>query len=356
MGAWGTLSLAVVVCCGMGGGCREEAAPGRPWHQALYAGECLPGFTCYGDVVKDLPLLHRTQTDIYLAVPSWKIGDPGLESLLRKARAAGVGVRAWILLPEEQGYWPNEDNVDNFAQAVTDFVLWSDSEGLGVGWIVTDLEPSLGYTLQFSGLLAGLKISEALSLLRTHIDPMSYRENKAKFGGIISFLHARGWKAMAVTYPMVLDDLSAGTEKLQDALDIPCSGLDWDNASFMVYLTTYQGFVPQQVGPDLVCSYARDAEKYFGEKGGIALGVVGPGGVGGGQALVYTGPAILHRDIGAALAGGIHEIQAYSLEGIAAMGSPEEWLGLFAVSTDKPSPDPATQIVRGLMAGIAAAL
>ena len=336
-------------------GCRQDASPVRPWHQALYAAEC-PDFNCYDEVEKVLPLLMKTQTDIYVAIPSWKIGDPSLRNLLISAKAKGVGVRAWILLPYEMGYWPNEENVDEFTIAVMNFVDWSDTESLGVSWIVVDLEPSFEYTQEFSNLLSQGQISEALTILKSHIDPTAYEESKEKFKNLISVLHSRGWKVMAVTYPMVLDDLEDGDEGIQDALDIPCSGLDWDNISFMAYLSTFQTYVSDPVGADLVYSYAKDARKYFGDRGGIALGVVGPGGVAENQVLVYTRPGLLHRDFGATMLGGIKEIQVYSLEGILALGNPEDWLGVYTAPQIVPHGETATVLVRGIMSGLDSSL
>jgi len=336
-------------------GCRQDAAPVRPWHQALYAAEC-PDFNCYDEVERVLPLLMKTRTDIYIAIPSWKIGDPSLKSLLISAKANGVGVRAWILLPQDKGYWPNEKNVEEFSKAVMNFVNWSDTESLGVSWIVVDLEPSFDYTQKFSDLLAHAQISEALALLKSHTDPKTYSESKEKFRSLISELHGRGWKVLAVTYPMILDDLADGDEGLQDALDIPCSGLDWDNISFMAYLSTFQSFVPDPVGADLVYSYAKDARKYFGDRGGIALGVVGPGGVAENQIPVYKEPGLLRRDFGATMLGGIREIQVYSLEGILALKSPEDWLGIYTAPQVVPRGETATQMVRGIMTSLDSSL
>lgn len=344
------LALALGSCLCVAPGCGREQVHIRAWHQALYAGECAPEFACYGDVEKALPLLARSRTDIDVAVPSWKIGDHSLRSLLKASRSFGVEVRAWLLLPFDHGYWPNEANVDEFTQAVKDFVSWSESENLGVSWIVVDLEPSFNYTQQFTSLLSQGDFVGAIKLLKTHINPQEYVANKGKFRDLIDFLHGRGWKAMAVTYPLVLDDLEDGAEGIQDALDIPCSGLGWDTVSFMVYLSSLQEYSPSPVGPALVYSYARDARNYFGDRAGVALGVVGPGGVTGDQDPVYSGPEVLRRDIGASMAGGIREIQVYSLEGIMDLGSAEEWVEATSVPVSVPGDEPAADFVREMMA------
>jgi len=337
-------------------GCRGDISPVRAWHQALYGGEC-PLFDCYGNVERALPLLRRTRTSIYLAVPTAKFGDPALKKLLQNAWASGVEVRAWILLFPVGGYWPNGSNADAFSRAVKDFVRWSDTEGLGVKWIVVDLEPSLeNIMLPFYEELIGGNITAATALLRNNLDPADHAVKKGKYADLLSFLHSNGWKALAVTEAMVLDDMKDGDQKLQDALDIPVSGLDWDNVSFMVYLTNYLDYVPQKVGADLVYSYSLDAREYFGDRGGIALGVVKPGKGAGDQDIVYTDPPVLHRDIGASLAGDVSEVQIFSLEGILGMGDADEWLGKTSVSESPPKKEPATQFVRDLFFSIDSSL
>src|SRR5689334_4895825 len=65
-----------------------------------------------------LPWLAEHEIDLYLAVPEARIGDAELAALLRDAEAEGVGVRAWLLLDEADGYWPNEHNVPAMREAV----------------------------------------------------------------------------------------------------------------------------------------------------------------------------------------------------------------------------------------------
>ena len=90
-----------------------------------------------------LPLLADEGADLYLAIPAARIGDAQLAALLRDAAAAGVGVRAWILLADEDGYWPNEHNVEAMRAATVAFLDWRDAEQLVTrltedGWILDD--------------------------------------------------------------------------------------------------------------------------------------------------------------------------------------------------------------------------
>ena len=53
---------------------------------------------------------------LYQNIRSDQIGDPGVHTFLSQAACSGVEVRAWLTLPEEDGYRPNEKNVDIFIE------------------------------------------------------------------------------------------------------------------------------------------------------------------------------------------------------------------------------------------------
>jgi hypothetical protein len=68
-------------------------------------------------LLDDLPVFAAYGVTLFLGLPDTAIGDAGLADFLRQADAAGVEVRAWVLLPYELGYWPGEDNAEAFAAA-----------------------------------------------------------------------------------------------------------------------------------------------------------------------------------------------------------------------------------------------
>ncbi|MGW8321674.1 MAG: hypothetical protein ACWGSD_09000, partial [Thermodesulfobacteriota bacterium] len=63
------------------------------------------------EVIAQIPDLKRHAIGLYQNIPSVDIGDPGFASLFGEASCDGLEVRAWLTLPEEDGYWPNEKNV-----------------------------------------------------------------------------------------------------------------------------------------------------------------------------------------------------------------------------------------------------
>src|SRR5438309_499226 len=115
-----------------------RTAPARPPAAPSLAvwSEFLP-FAQVGD---QLALLQRKHVALYLAIHQEQIGDPELLALLRRAQARGVEVRAWLLLPDADGYWPNAGNVEQVKGAVRQFLDWTRAAGVAVPWVVLDME------------------------------------------------------------------------------------------------------------------------------------------------------------------------------------------------------------------------
>lgn len=141
-----------------------------------------------------------------------------------------------------------------------------------------------------------------------------------------------------MTYPLVLDQPPESTA-IEAALDIPVTGIEWDEVSFMVYQTAFvqQTGLPW-LGSGLVHSYARDAVARFGERAGLDLGVVGDFGVGLDPGDRYPDPATLRADVAAMLGAGIPlaRCRIYGLKGVSHSGGLARWLDLTTVTPDTP--------------------
>jgi hypothetical protein len=305
----------------MAASCTDDA-PGPPGERGLAVWS---EFMTDVEVRATLPLLADEGADLYLAIPTARIGEPGLAALLRDAAAAGVGVRAWILLADEDGYWPNEHNVEAMRAATTAFLDWRDAEQLEVQWLIFDMEMSLQRTEEAAAVLDSEGTLAALSLIKEGRDPEAFAENHARYVELVEDLQARGAKIMAVTYPTVLDDLGDGDPDIQDQMDVPIVGVPWDQVSFMVYQSLIYDLTGSWHGPDIVHSYAVDAKLEFGERAAVALGIVGTAGIGGVDESYPDAPALL-ADHAAVRAAGIDAVSVYSLDGLMESGEPDEWL------------------------------
>jgi hypothetical protein len=305
-------------------------------------------FLSYGDVRAALPALARRGAALTLALPAARIGDADLAALLRDAAAAGVEVRAWLLLDRDQGYWPNETNLDVYGVAARRLLDWLTSDGLRVGALVFDMEPAYAYSEQLRAALAQ-GYPAALALMRTHRDPAAFAQARAQLAALVGEVQARGVRATCVTYPQVVDDLDDGDDDLQDALDVPVRGIGWDELAFMVYQSTFAEAAHQWLGPGLIRSYGLSARQGFGERAVVALGTVGTAGIFDAAATpAYTDPDTLAQDVGAARGAGITRVEVYSLDGMLALGGADRWLDATRAGPRTVGVAGTVGVVRGL--------
>lgn len=336
-----SLSLALLTAC--------ETAPPAP--AGVYS-----EFLAYDRLEGELPALAVHGTTLAVAVPSDRIGDASLASLLRAAEGEGVAVRLWLVLPIDQGYWPNEANLDVFAAEVTRLLDWIEAEDLVAEGIVYDLEPAYAYSEQLRAAFAD-SIGTVATLMQTHQDAAAFEASRARLASHVREVQARGYLAQAVTYPQVIDDLEDGDDDLQDALDIPVRDVGFDEVSFMVYQTVIaEGVGGAWIGPGLVRSFANDAVAHFGDRATIALGIVGSATIVELDGPLYDAPSTLADDVAAARSAGIARVEVYSLDGMVELGDPREWLDATQSGAEEfPIPTQA-RIVRGAAAGLDAML
>ena len=307
-----------------GGGCRSVL----PSPYALWS-EFKPLETVRGQ----LPALREHGISLYQNVRSSQVDarDPAVAELLGRAGCEGVELRAWLTLPEDSGYWPNEENADLFAEKALDLAGWIRASGWPIDWIVADMELGLGAMRELMDRFASGDLAGAVALLLGNLDPEGYARNLQRYTDLVESLHALGFKVMVVTFPMVLDDLEDGDASVQDALNIPVDGIPWDELSFMAYTTVFEtyieSFLPNDITPYLVSSYAQDAREAYADRAAIDIGVIGDDGITGGEGI--TDLQEIRAQVGAAKSAGVPRIHAYSLDGILGMEDPGSWYEAF---------------------------
>ena len=332
-------------CCGEdsevrpeGSGCLEVVpTPHGLWSEFLEPAE----------VVAEIPDLKRHSIGLYQNIRSEDIGDPAFASLFEKAACSGLEVRGWLTLPEEEGYWPNEKNVDLFASEAVRLADWIRTSGWAIDWIVVDMEPALQMFTDLIGLFEQGDIGGAFDLLLDNRDAGAYALARAKYADLVEALHARGFRVMVVTIPVVLDDVWDGDSLIQDLMDIPVHGVPWDEFSFMAYTTTFGRMLGQELSAYLVYSYGLDAVRAYGEKAAIDLGVIGHGGMVEGEGISDVDE--IRAQIGAAREAGLANIHAYSLDGIVHLEEPELWYEAFQAPAAPAEKETAVDLFRGAL-------
>ncbi len=302
-------------------------------------------FLAYSDMEQKLSLLAEYPgTALCPAVqPDQPLG-PELESMLRSAARMGIPVNAWLLLPEEQGYWFNEENFAQASDYVYEFLDWIEQRHIPLEWIMFDMEMSVD---KIRAMREGGLFEVVIPTLKENVDPEQYERSTQAYAELVRKVQERGYRVTAAAYPMVLDDLRDDDFEIQDAFNTPIVGVAFDEIYFMVYRSTFVQLLGITPGPDLVYQYALEARQHFGEAGVIALGIVGTIGMVSEEG--YTEPAQLAVDIAAARAGGSARVYIFSLDGMLATGALDAWMILAGTPPRVPEPDDATEQAREIV-------
>lgn len=305
------------------GGCANNNHASSGWTQGVYSE--FGNFT-----VSSFQLLKQTNTSLLLAVYpsgstySGQVGSAELLNVINQAAQNGVRIRLWPMLSQSDGVWPDEDNVDLFAQEIDNLVTWLNANNVKPGWLIFDLEPPYSLTMSMTTIAQTGNTFSALSMLISQMSPTTYRYALNRFTDIVESVHKKGWKVECVTYPLVLDDRYDSNSGMQMLFHVPVIGVPWDHVSFMVYQSSFKSLLGVSFGPPIVASYAQDAYALYGSNAIIALGVIGNDPISGTQG--YTSTTELFNDMSAALGQKITNIEVYSLNEILLQPDPETWL------------------------------
>lgn len=295
-----------------------------------------------------LDLLARHGVSPCLAVKGW---SPDLADLLKGCAERGLEPALWPLLPLERGYFPNERNLADFERLVRELTESAARAGAGPAWMAVDIEPPLDRGLEMVRGPPLRRLSRALRWPLETLRPERFEEARSHLDRRVRDLHREGWKVLCAAAPLLLDQ-PEGSAGLEDLLETPVFGVEWDRVSFMLYSSMLPGLGGPRGNPAFVHSYAREARRRLGDRAAVSLGVCGRGVLE--METLMAGPGVLARDVGAARAAGVGDIALYNLEG--ALRDPAGWLGALKAPPRAPGRSLAVEGARAGVRGAALAL
>lgn len=282
--------------------------------------------------------------------------EDDLRATCRAADEADVALLLWPLLPEEEGYWANQENADAFAEWTRELVGWAERDCRRVDGVVIDLEMPIDRMRQLEDVVSdGGGAVQVATVLLSSVDEAAFEHARGVLSDLTDELHAKGLRVELTALPVLADDVLDGDEGIAQALGTPVSGIDADAISLQVYRSSFDAlFAPaladptMRFGPGLITSYATTATATWGDRAALDLGLTGP--VGFDDSGGLSSAAELRADVAAALAAGIpvDRLAIYSLEGLDAKDDAADWLAVPAPLA--PPADPATDELRGLFA------
>jgi len=135
---------------------------------------------------------------------------------IQKLNQAGIPVIAWLLLPEEDGYWFNMYNGAKAEKRYTDFKIWTANNHLKWAGIGIDLEPDMND--------AKLAISHPWKLAwkayKRLYDTNSLIAGKMIYQQLISKMKSDGYVVESYILPYIYEERTVKTTSLQKLLGI----------------------------------------------------------------------------------------------------------------------------------------
>ena len=184
--------------------------------------------------------------------------SPERANVVKKLNRLGIPVTAWLLLPEEQGYWFNLGNHAEATARYQAFKVWSEENQLEWAAVGLDIESDINEMKQFTDE-RGAIIQKALKRLR---DTKAYRVAKKAYEALVAQIHADGYLVESYHFPLIVDDRDAGSTVLQRMAGLVDVAVDRE------VLMLYSSFFRPH-GHSVLWSYAQHAQAIgIGNTGG----------------------------------------------------------------------------------------
>ena len=278
-----------------------------------------------------LPLLAEYGAGVAVSVYRESLTDENARALL-EVKDAGVGLSVWPLLSREEGYFPNEKNAAPYAALVEEVLDWALDSGVVPDAVAVDLELPYGQMMaMLEGGTAG-RSRAALRMLRENRDARRFRDSWEGMSKLNSLIHSRGVRTVAAILPWVALELEGGHVLVQDLMETPVAGIDWDVLSPMWYVSMFTGMtgglISERDANWLLYEAGLSLRCRYGPRAGVSLGLTGTGVLG--DEPVFSSPEGLMVGVEASLAAGIRDISIYNLEGILTSEDPRSWMDALA--------------------------
>jgi hypothetical protein len=179
--------------------------------------------------------------------------------VVKKLNKAAIPVTAWLLLPKDQGYWFNIDNVGHAIRRYGEFRDWTAKHKLQWASIGLDIEPDINNmnTLE----------NDPKTGIRYYIERFFTNNNwqvKAQaYQSLVTQIRLDGYFVESYQFPIIVDERKAGSQFFPRSLGILDLPVDRE------VLMLYSSFIPTY-GAAMLESYAAQAQ-------GVGIGITGGG-------------------------------------------------------------------------------
>jgi hypothetical protein len=175
--------------------------------------------------------------------------SPERAEIVHRLNLANVPVIAWLILPEEEGYWFNIKNVDQATERYEQFKSWTHENGLKWTGLGMDIEPDYK---EMEDLIQGRK-RLLFSVFRRFFDRSAMRHANVRYWKLVCQMQADGYHIDSYHFPFIIDERKVGStclQRLAGLVDVPT-----DRDVLMLYTSMFRPH-----GPGMLWSFAGEAE------------------------------------------------------------------------------------------------
>ncbi|MDY6873306.1 MAG: hypothetical protein SVR81_04980 [Chloroflexota bacterium] len=180
--------------------------------------------------------------------------------VVRKLNKAGIPVIAWLLLPEEEGYWFNSDNYEAAMTRYFAFREWTAEHDLKWSGVGLDIEMDINKMRQIMEEKQGGEFVS--TLFKRFRDKRRVGDARQAYKLLVEQIHADGYLVESYHLPVIADERRADATVLQRTMGLVDVETDWE------VLMLYSSFIRPN-GAGTLWSYAPQADSVgVGNTGG----------------------------------------------------------------------------------------
>jgi len=180
--------------------------------------------------------------------------------VVKRLNKANIPVIAWLLLPEEEGYWFNIDNYEQAAARYVSFKAWTTQHDLKWAGVGLDIEMDIQDLRRIKEQKNHGEF--ASNIITRYLDKRRVSKARQAYQALVDLIHADGYPVESYHLPLISEERRAHATVLQRTIGLV--DLETDREVLMLYSSFYR---PD--GAAVLWSYAPEADSVgVGNTGG----------------------------------------------------------------------------------------
>ena len=202
---------------------------------------------------------HLQNLDASLSLGILDLSDKRAE-IVKRLNDAGIPVTAWLLLPEEEGYWFNIENYEQAAARYVTFKAWTTQHDLHWEGIGLDIEVNIN---ELRGILEERQAGGFIKTIwRRFLNKSRVMHAQRSYQALVDLIRADGYLVESYHIPLISEERRAQSTVLQRTAGLV------DLESDREILMLYSSFLRPD-GASALWSYAPEADSIgVGSTGG----------------------------------------------------------------------------------------